>query len=122
LIETSRDAGATKIVFDVEDGGRRIIRVTDNGEGMVAEDAATCLLRHATSKLYNPEDLFSIKTLGFRGEAVPSIASVSRLTLETQAETGIGTAIEVAGGQIVARREGAFPQGTQITVEDLFFN
>jgi DNA mismatch repair protein MutL len=122
LIENSLDAGATKIAVDILEGGRRLIRVTDNGEGMGGEDAATCLLRHATSKLYNPDDLFSIKTLGFRGEALPSIASVSRLTLETQAETGIGTAIEVAGGQIVARREGAFPQGTQITVEDLFFN
>ena len=122
LIENSLDAGATKIVVDIVEGGRRLIRVTDNGEGMVAEDAATCLLRHATSKLYNPDDLFSIKTLGFRGEALPSIASVSRLTLETQAEGGLGTAIEVAGGQIVGQREGAFPRGTQITVEDLFYN
>ena len=122
LIENSLDAGATKIAVNVEEGGRRFIRVTDNGEGMIAEDAATCVLRHATSKLYNPEDLFAIKTLGFRGEALPSIASVSRLTLETQAGTGIGTAIEIAGGQIVAQREGAFPQGTQITVEDLFYN
>jgi DNA mismatch repair protein MutL len=122
LMENSLDAGATRISVDVLEGGRRLIRVTDNGEGMAAEDAATCLLRHATSKLYNPDDLFSIKTLGFRGEALPSIASVSRLTLETQAETGIGTAIEVAGGEIIARREGAFPRGTQITVEDLFYN
>jgi len=122
LMENSLDAGASRIAVDVEDGGRRIIRVTDNGEGMVAEDAVTCLLRHATSKLYNPEDLFSIKTLGFRGEALPSIASVARLRLETQAESGPGTAIEVAAGQIVSRREGAFPRGTQITVEDLFFN
>ena len=122
LIENSLDAGATKIAVDIVEGGRRLIRVTDNGEGMVAEDAVTCLLRHATSKLYNPDDLFSIKTLGFRGEALPSIASVSRLTLETQAESGIGTAIEIAGGQIVAQREGAFPRGTQITVEDLFYN
>lgn len=122
LIENSLDAGATRIAVDILEGGRRLIRVTDNGEGMVAEDAATCLLRHATSKLYNPDDLFSIKTLGFRGEALPSIASVSRLTLETQAQRGTGTAIEVAGGQIVAQREGAFPQGTRITVEDLFYN
>jgi DNA mismatch repair protein MutL len=122
LIENSLDAGATRIAVDILEGGRRLIRVTDNGEGMVAEDAATCLLRHATSKLYNPDDLFSIKTLGFRGEALPSIASVARLTLETQAQSGIGTAIEVAGGQIVAQREGAFPQGTRITVEDLFYN
>jgi DNA mismatch repair protein MutL len=78
LIENSLDAGATKIAVDVLEGGRRLIRVTDNGEGMSAEDAPTCLLRHATSKLYNPDDLFSIKTLGFRGEALPSIASVSR--------------------------------------------
>jgi DNA mismatch repair protein MutL len=122
LIENSLDAGATKIVIDVEEGGRRLIRVTDNGEGMVAEDAATCLQRHATSKLHSPDDLFSIKTLGFRGEALPSIASVSRLTLETQAESGLGTAIDVSGGQIVGQREGAFPRGTQITVEDLFYN
>src|SRR5688572_59389 len=70
LIENSLDAGATKIVVDIVEGGRRLIRVTDNGEGMVADDAVTCLLRHATSKLYNPDDLFSIKTLGFRGEAL----------------------------------------------------
>jgi DNA mismatch repair protein MutL len=122
LMENSLDAGATRIAVDVLEGGRRLIRVTDNGEGMSAEDAPTCLLRHATSKLYDPDDLFRIKTLGFRGEALPSIASVSRLTLETQAETGVGTSIEVAGGEIVAQREGAFPQGTQITVEDLFYN
>lgn len=122
LIENSLDAGATRIAVDVEEGGRRRIRVTDNGIGMAPEDAPTCLLRHATSKLYDPDDLFSIKTLGFRGEALPSIASVSRLTLETQADDAIGTAIEIAGGTITSRREGAFPRGTQITVEDLFYN
>jgi len=121
LIENSLDASATRIAVDIEEGGRRRIRVTDNGEGMTPEDASTCLLRHATSKLYNPDDLFAIRTLGFRGEALPSIASVSRLILETQAGE-IGSAIEVTGGTIVARREGAFPRGTQITVEDLFFN
>ena len=122
LMENALDAGATRIAVDVEEGGRRLIRVTDNGEGMVPEDAANCLLRHATSKLYTPDDLFSIKTLGFRGEALPSIASVSRLTLETQAEGSIGASLEIAGGQSLTRREGAFPRGTQITVEDLFFN
>jgi DNA mismatch repair protein MutL len=122
LMENALDAGATRISIDVEEGGRRLIRVTDNGEGMTPEDAATCFLRHATSKLYTPDDLFAIKTLGFRGEALPSIASVSRLTLETQAENSAGTAIEIAGGTINSRREGAFPQGTQITVEDLFYN
>src|SRR5215510_9139132 len=97
LMENSLDAGATKIAIDVQEGGRKLIRVTDNGEGMTPEDAATCLLRHATSKLYTPDDLFSIKTLGFRGEALPSIASVSHLTLETQGDATAGTAIEVAG-------------------------
>ncbi len=122
LIENSLDAGATRIAVDIEEGGRRRIRVTDNGQGMSPEDAATCLLRHATSKLYNPDDLFAIKTLGFRGEALPSIASVSRLTLETQAEEGPGTCIEVSGGTVTSQREGAFPRGVQITVEDLFYN
>ena len=122
LMENSLDAGAKRIAIDVEEGGRRLIRVTDDGEGMSPEDALACFGRHATSKLYEPDDLFSIKTLGFRGEALPSIASVSRLTLETQAEGAIGTAIEIAGGKLIAAREQAFPRGTQITVEDLFFN
>jgi DNA mismatch repair protein MutL len=122
LIENSLDAGATRISVEVEEGGRKLIRVTDNGEGMVPEDALCCFGRHATSKLYEPDDLFSIKTLGFRGEALPSIASVSRLTMETQSETGPGTSIEIAGGNVVAQQERAFPRGTQVTIEDLFFN
>src|SRR5262245_34174599 len=122
LMENALDAAATKIAIDVEEGGRKRIRVTDNGEGMTPEDALACFGRHATSKLYQPDDLFSIKTLGFRGEALPSIASVSRLLLETQAEGSIGTAIEIAAGKVLANREQAFPRGTQITAEDLFFN
>src|SRR3989475_10339829 len=122
LMENSLDAGSAKIAVDVEEGGRKLIRVTDDGEGMTPEDARACFGRHATSKLYQPEDLFSIKTLGFRGEALPSIASVSRLLLETQADGSIGTAIEIAGGKLIWEREQAFPRGTQITVEDLFFN
>jgi DNA mismatch repair protein MutL len=122
LMENSLDAYATKIAIDVEEGGRKLIRVTDNGEGMVPEDALACFGRHATSKLYQPDDLFSIKTLGFRGEALPSIASVSRLRLETEADGSIGTAIEIAGGKLLSQHEQAFPRGTQITVEDLFFN
>ncbi len=122
LVENSLDAGARKIAVDIEEGGRKLIRVTDDGEGMIPEDALACFGRHATSKLYQPDDLFSIKTLGFRGEALPSIASVSRLMLETQAEGSDGTAIEIAGGKILSTREQAFPRGTQITAEDLFFN
>src|SRR5690242_2123160 len=101
LMENSLDAGAKKIAIDVEEGGRKLIRITDDGEGMVPEDALACFGRHATSKLYLPDDLFSIKTLGFRGEALPSIASVSRMRLETQAEGSIGTAIEIAAGQLL---------------------
>src|SRR5256714_9817880 len=122
LMENSLDAGAKKIAVDIEEGGRRLIRVTDDGEGMSPEDALACFGRHATSKPYQPDDLFSIKTLGFRGEALPSIASVSRLLLETQAEGSAGTAIEIAAGTILSQQERAFPRGTQITVEDLFFN
>src|SRR4029450_1168924 len=105
------DAAAPKSALEVKEGGRKLIRVTDNGEGMVPEDALACFGRHATSKLYQPEDLFSIKTLGFRGEALPSIASVSRLLLETQADGSIGTAIEIAGGKLLSQREQAFPRG-----------
>src|SRR5438874_164352 len=115
LIENSLDAGATRITVEVEEGGRKFIRVTDNGEGMVPEDALSCFGRHATSKLYEREDLFSIKTLGFRGEALPTIASVSRLTLETQMDGFAGTAIEIAGGKLESQRQEAFPRGTQIT-------
>ncbi len=122
LMENSLDAGARRIAIDIEEGGRKRIRVTDDGEGMPPEDAEACFGRHATSKLYEPDDLFSIKTLGFRGEALPSIASVSHLRLETQSEGSIGTAIEIAGGKLLSKTEQAFPRGTQITVEDLFFN
>ena len=122
LIENALDAGATRIDVEVEEGGRKRITVTDNGEGMSVEDAFNCLLRHATSKLQAPDDLFSIKTLGFRGEALPSIASVSRLSLETQAEEGEGTVVEIAAGREERRSSGGFPRGTRINVEDLFFN
>jgi len=122
LVENALDAGARKITVDVEEGGRKRIQVTDDGEGMTPEDARACFGRHATSKLYEPDDLFAIKTLGFRGEALPSIASVSHLVLETQAEASVGTVIEIAGGRVVSEREQAFPRGTEITVDDLFFN
>src|SRR5881398_1332861 len=90
LMENSLDASAKKIAVDVEEGGRKLIRVTDDGEGMLPDDALACFGRHATSKLYQPDDLFSIKTLGFRGEALPSIASacVSNNNRETEANDG----------------------------------
>lgn len=122
LLENALDAGATRLRVEIEGGGRQLIRVTDDGEGMTPEDARLCVQRHATSKLRVRDDLFSIRTLGFRGEAIPSIASVSRFTLETQADQSAGTRIEVLGGKLVSVQEGAFPRGTQIAVEDLFFN
>src|SRR3989454_10378994 len=122
LMENSLDAGAARMAIDVEEGGRRLVRVTDDGEGMSPEDALACFGRHATSKLYEPDDLFSIKTLGFRGEALPSTAPFPRLPPETQPDASVGTAIEIAGGKLLSQREQAFPRGTQIRVEDLFFN
>jgi DNA mismatch repair protein MutL len=123
LVENAIDAGATKIVVEVEGGGRARIRVIDDGDGMGHEDAQLAFERHATSKLENPDDLFSIRTLGFRGEALPSIASVARVRLETQlpgAETG--TSVEIAGGEVTSISEGAFPPGTEVVVEDVFYN
>src|SRR5881392_3242013 len=105
LLENSLDAGATRIRIEVEAGGRKLIRITDNGHGMVRDDALLAFERHATSKLRISDDLLSIATLGFRGEALPSIASVSRLTLETraaeEAAAEAGTEVEIAGGSIV---------------------
>ena len=100
LIENSIDAGATEIIVDIEDGGRKLIRVTDNGYGMSREDALLSLQRHATSKISTVTDLFNISTLGFRGEALPSIASVSRLKLTSVPKGSIsGTSIQIDGGK-----------------------
>lgn len=123
LIENSLDAGATRIRIDVEAGGRKLIQVADNGCGMVRDDVLLAFERHATSKLKNEEDLLSIVTLGFRGEALPSIASVSRLRLETrEAGEASGTVMEIAGGRILSVEEAGLPVGTSIRVRDLFFN
>ncbi len=123
LLENSLDAGATEFRLDVESGGRRLIRLADNGTGMMRDDALLAFERHATSKLSDVKDLLSIATLGFRGEALPSIASVSRLLLETRAaEERSGTAVEIAGGKILRCDEAALAQGTTITVRDLFYN
>jgi DNA mismatch repair protein MutL len=123
LIENSLDAGATDLRIEVDSGGRRLIRVADNGSGMLRDDALLAFERHATSKLSDVKDLLSIATLGFRGEALPSIASVSRLLLETRAtEETTGAAVEIAGGKILRCDEFSRPTGTTITVRDLFFN
>jgi DNA mismatch repair protein MutL len=123
LIENSLDAGATQIRIDVESGGRRLIRVADDGCGMLRDDALLAFERHATSKLSDVKDLLSIATLGFRGEALPSIASVSRLLLETRsAGESTGATVEIAGGTLLRCDEFPGPVGATITVRDLFFN
>src|SRR5438045_985232 len=123
LLENSLDAGATDLRVEVEAGGRRLIRVVDDGCGMLRDDALLAFERHATSKLRNVQDLLSISTLGFRGEALPSIGSVSRLLLETRsAEEPTGTRVEIAGGKILRCDEAALGGGTVITVRDLFYN
>ena len=123
LLENSIDAGATRIRVEIEGGGRKLIRITDDGHGMNRDDALLAFERHATSKLRTADDLLSIASLGFRGEALPSIASVSRLLLET-AEPGSagGTRIEIAGGNILRVEDAALPAGTSIAVQDLFYN
>ena len=123
LLENSLDAGSMRVRIEVESGGRRLIRLTDDGCGMLRDDALLAFERHATSKLSDIKDLLSIATLGFRGEALPSIASVSRLTLETRSpDETTGTMVEIAGGRILKCEEAGLACGTVITVRDLFFN
>ncbi len=123
LLENALDASATRIRIQVEAGGKKLIQITDNGCGMVRDDALLAFERHATSKLKSAEDLLSVATLGFRGEALPSIASVSRLRLETCAPDELsGTVVEINGGKIHKVEEAGLPVGTSITIRDLFFN
>jgi len=123
MLENSLDAGAMRIKITVEAGGKKLIQITDNGCGMVRDDAMLAFERHATSKIKNAEDLLSVATLGFRGEALPSIASVSRLRMETRAaDESSGTVIEINGGKIARVEEAGLPLGTSITVRDVFFN
>jgi DNA mismatch repair protein MutL len=129
LLENSLDAGATRIRIEVEAGGRKLIRIADDGCGMNRDDALLAFERHATSKLRTSDDLLKIATLGFRGEALPSIASVARVTLETAAtqqgdseSQQVGTRVEIAGGRILHVDDAALPRGTTIAVADLFFN
>ena len=123
LVENALDAGATRIAVTIEAGGKSLIRVEDDGEGMGPEDAALALERHATSKLAAVEDLSAITTHGFRGEALPSVASVSRLKLRTRARgADHGTLVRVAGGDGAEVRAAGAPEGTSVEVADLFYN
>src|SRR5687767_14079804 len=123
LIENALDAGASRIAVTIELGGKKLLRVEDDGEGMDPPDARLAIERHATSKIASPEDLGAICTLGFRGEALPSIASVSHFVLRTRARgTATGTEIRVNGGTLASEREIGAPEGTSIEVADLFYN
>src|SRR5258706_4883133 len=121
LLENALDAGSTRIRIHVEAGGKKVIQITDNGCGMVRDDAMLAFERHATSKIKDTEDLLSVATLGFRGEALPSIASVARLQLETRAaestgETSAGTILEINGGRMARVEEAGLAQSTSVTV------
>ncbi len=123
LLENSLDAGANRIRLEVDAGGKRLIRMADDGIGMLRDDALLAFERHATSKLRDVGDLLSIATLGFRGEALPSIASVSRVELQTRSlREQTGTRLEIAGGKLLAVEEAALESGTILTVRDLFYN
>ncbi len=123
LVENSLDAGSTRILIEIEKGGRSLIRVSDNGSGMSYDDALLALERYATSKIYNDRDLFSINTLGFRGEALPSIASVSKFIMETRKQgSQAGVRIEIEGGKLKKVSEKGIPVGTMIAVSRLFYN
>ncbi len=122
LLENALDAGAKTIRVETEVGGKRMIRVIDDGHGMTHDDALLAFERHATSKLRSADDLLSISTLGFRGEALPTIAAVSRLLLETRDESEAeGTRLEFAGGRLVGVKPAGLPAGTTISVADLFY-
>ncbi|WP_122646215.1 DNA mismatch repair endonuclease MutL [Enterococcus mediterraneensis] len=123
LVENALDAGSTQIDILIEEAGLRKIQVTDNGEGIAEDDVENAFKRHATSKIHNRDDLFRIRTLGFRGEALPSIASVSEVTVETALQGAEqGTFLKLKGGSVMEHTPSALRQGTKITVENLFFN
>ncbi len=121
LVENSIDAGATTITIEIEEGGKSKIKVTDNGCGMEKEDALLCLERHATSKIADVEDLFKITTMGFRGEALASIAAVAELSLKTKTKTAqTGFKVLASGGKVLESYDVAMPDGTNIEVTNLF--
>src|SRR5215469_5874311 len=125
LVENSLDAGAKKILVEIQAGGRSLVRVSDDGIGMSRDDALLCLERHATSKIRRAEDLAAIGTMGFRGEAMPSIASVSKFSLvtrEREDNSPEGTRILIGGGKILEVKAAGAAPGTSIEVRQLFFN
>jgi DNA mismatch repair protein MutL len=123
LVENAIDAGATRIVIEIEAGGRRLLKITDDGEGMTRDDAVLAFERHATSKISRAEDLDGISTLGFRGEALASIASVARVELISRTEdSSAGTRVFIEGGRLRDVKDAAHPRGTTLSVRDLFFN
>lgn len=123
LVENSIDAGSTKIEVNIKDGGLELIQVKDNGEGIFEDDVEKAFSRHATSKIISGKDLFRLTSLGFRGEALPSIAAVSRLTLKTSATNdGRGIQLQSEGGRILDRKEIAYIKGTEVSVQEIFFN
>jgi len=123
LTENAVDAGASQVTVEIRDGGMTFLRVTDNGCGMTPEDARTAFLRHATSKLRTAEDLAAIGTMGFRGEALAAIASVSRIDLMTKTPGSLlGTSLQLEAGVILEQSETGCPDGTTIIIRDLFFN
>lgn len=123
LVENSIDAGATRITIEIEAGGRRLLKVSDDGEGMVRDDAILAFERHATSKIRAADDLIAIGTLGFRGEALASIASVAKVELITNTEDAVaGTRVAIEGGRMRDVKDAAHPRGTTIAMRDLFFN
>lgn len=122
LVENAIDAKATHIDIVIKDAGRTLIKVIDDGVGMDKDDALLALKRHATSKIYDEKDLFNISTLGFRGEALPSIAAVSHLVLTTSTGTNVGTRVEVNGSEIVSVENAHLRKGTEIEVNELFYN
>ncbi|MFY7849407.1 MAG: DNA mismatch repair endonuclease MutL, partial [Bacteroidia bacterium] len=123
MLENSLDAGATDIRLVIEDGGTRLIQVIDNGQGMSPIDARMCFERHATSKINRAEDLFALRSFGFRGEALASIAAVAQVEMRTRREEDeAATLIRIEGSRIVAQEFAAAPVGTNIAVKNLFFN
>src|SRR4030095_14332576 len=123
LVENSIDAGATRISIEIEGGGRRLLKISDDGTGMIRDDAILAFERHATSKIRNSDDLAAIGTLGFRGEALASIASVAKGELVTSLEgSNSGTRVTIEGGRMRNVKDAAHPRGTTISVRDLFFN